>query len=774
MYFKNLTTKMNIKVKKRNGTLEEVDYNKIHKVLYWATEGIKNVCVSDIEVNAELHLYDGITTEEIHKVLIQSASELISEEYPNYEIVAGRLLMHLLRKNVYNTVKKIPHIKNLIQKNVDLGVYDSVLLDLYDEEELDTINDIINHERDFELTYAGAKQLMDKYLIQDRSSGEYYETPQFAFMLIGMVLFQNYKGNERLQYVRKFYNAVSKFKINLPTPVMCGVRTPNRQYSSCTLIDIGDNMESLIHSNAAVTKYTAKRAGIGLNAGRIRAVGSKIRGGEVVSTGVIPFLKWFTAATRCCTQNGVRGGNATTHYPFWHLEVEDLLVLKNNKGSEDNRVRTMDYSIQLNRLFYKRVQNKEGITLFSPHEVPDLYEAFAGDPDKFEELYIKYEEDPKVKKRKIGAIELFKNICAERIETGRIYIMNIDHCNTHGSFLDPIFMSNLCQEITLPTFPIQHIDDGEDTSSEIALCVLAALNFGTIKFNEIPSLCNIVVRALDFIIDHQDYPIKAAKKMKDRRSIGVGIINLAYFFAKRKLSYEDPEALDALHQFVESYQYHLLKASNELAKEKGACEMFDRTKYSEGILPIDTYNKNLDKICNTKLAFDWEELRESIKIHGLANSTLSAIMPSESSAVVSGATNGIEPPRELISFKKSKKSVLPCVVPEISKYGKFYTKAFDMDSNIGYLNVCGVIQKFIDQAISVNNYYSPDKYEDGNLPLSVVMKDLFHHYSIGGKTLYYANTDDGREEEKEENDKESEFNAPDNDSVGCEGGACSI
>lgn len=763
---------MNIKVKKRNGKLEDLNFDKIHKVLYWATEGIKNVNVSDIEVNAELHLYDGISTNEIHEVLIKSASELISVQHPNYQIVAGRLLMHLLRKNVFNTVKKVPHIKNIIKKNVEIGVYDKILLDIYNEEELDTINDIIDHSRDFELTYAGAKQLLDKYLIQDRSSDLFYETPQFAFMLIGMVLFQKYEGNERLQYVRKFYNAVSKFKINLPTPVMCGVRTPNRQYSSCTLIDIGDNLDSIIHSDAAITKYTSRRAGIGLNVGRIRAVGSKIRGGEVVSTGVIPYLKKFTASTRCCTQNGVRGGNATAYYPFWHLEVEDLLVLKNNKGSEDNRVRTMDYSIQLNKLFYKRVQEKQHITLFSPNEVPDLYESFSGNSDKFEQLYLACEDNPKLKKRKINALDFFKSICSERVETGRIYVMNIDHCNTHGSFKDPIYMSNLCAEIVLPTYPIQHIDDGDDTESEIALCVLAALNFGTIKLNEIPGLCQLLVRALDFIIDHQDYPIKAAEKMKKRRSIGVGIINLAYFFAKRKLSYEDPEALTALHEYVESYQYHLLKASNDLAKERGSCEWFHKTKYSDGILPIDTYNKNLDKICPNTLKQDWEGLRKCITEHGLANSALTAIMPSESSAVISGSTNGIEPPRDLISYKKSKKSKLPCVVPDIDKYGAYYTKAFDMESNIGYLNICGVIQKFIDQAISVNTYYVPNRYEDGNLPISIVMKDLFHHYSIGGKTLYYANTDDGKEEEKDETIKENEESQKYEDD--CAGGACKL
>ncbi len=756
----------NLKVEKRNGQLEELNYDKIHKVLYWATEGIKGVAVTDIEVNAKLYIKDGIKTSDIHKVLIDSAAELISVEQPNYQIVAARLLMHLLRKDVFGSVKNIPHIKDLIKKNVDEGIYDKNLL-RYDDEELDTINDFIKHERDFELQYAGAKQLLDKYLIQDRSKYQFFETPQFAFMLQGMIFFQDYPAAKRIQYIRKFYNAASRFKINLPTPVMCGVRTPNRQWSSCTLIDVGDDLDSITYSDAAVTFYTAKRAGIGLNVGRIRAVGSKIRGGEVVSTGVIPYLKKFTASTRCCTQNGVRGGNSTTHYPFWHLEVEELLVLKNNKGTEDNRVRTMDYSIQFNKTLYKRVQENKEITLFSPHEVPDLYEAFAGDPDEFENLYVKYEKDDSLVKRKISAMELFKAFCLERYETGRVYVMNIDHCNTHSSFTDKVFMSNLCQEITLPTKPILNLHQASD-DQEIALCVLAGVNMGNTKLNELPSVCDIIVRALDYIIDHQDYPVIHAEHMKKRRSIGVGLTNLAYFLAKKKMPYGSDEALEQVDTYVEAYQYALLKASNNLAKEKGACEWFNKTKYASGILPIDTYHKGVDKIIKHNPKLNWEELRENILEFGLANSTLTAIMPSESSAVVSGATNGIEPPRELLSYKKSKKAKLPIVAPEADRLKKHYTLAFDMPSNEGYIKTCAVIQKWTDQAISVNTYYSPLKYEDGNLPLSVVMKDVFLHYSLGGKTMYYAITDDGRKEDEETNTEETE------EPQACGAGGCTL
>ena len=754
----------NLKVEKRNGQLEELNYDKIHKVLYWATEGIKGVAVTDIEVNAKLFIKDGIKTSDIHKVLIDSAAELISVDNPNYQIVAARLLMHLLRKDVFGTVKNIPTLKELIEQNVKAGIYDKNLL-RYDDEELDTLNDFIKHERDFELQYAGAKQLLDKYLIQDRSNHKFFETPQFAFMLQGMIFFQDYPQEKRIQYVRKFYNAASRFKINLPTPVMCGVRTPNRQWSSCTLIDIGDDLDSIVYSDAAVTFYTAKRAGIGLNAGRIRAVGSKIRGGEVVHTGVIPFLKKLTSSTRCCTQNGVRGGNATTHYPYWHLEVEELLVLKNNKGTEDNRVRTMDYSIQFNKTFFKRVQNNGDITLFSPHEVPELYEAFAGDADEFEKLYIKYEGDESLRKRKVKAMDLFKSFCQERIETGRIYTMNIDHCNTHSSFNDKIFMSNLCQEITLPTKPIHNMHKASD-DQEIALCVLAGVNMGNTKVNELPGVCDLIVRALDYIIEYQDYPVIHAEHMKKRRSIGVGLTNLAYFLARKKMPYGSPDALEQVDTYVEAYQYALLKASNNLAKEKGACEWFNKTKYAKGILPIDTYHKGVDDVVKHNPKQDWESLRASIKEFGLANSTLTAIMPAESSAIVSGATNGIEPPRELLSYKKSKKAKLPIIVPEADRLKKYYTLAFDMESNEGYIKTCAVIQKWIDQAISANTYYSPLRYEDGNLPLSIVMKDIFLHYSLGGKTLYYANTDDGRKEDEEKESTGAE--------QGCDSGACTI
>jgi ribonucleoside-diphosphate reductase alpha chain len=735
---------MSIHITKRDGSSELLNYDKIHKVLFWGTEGLKDVTVSDIEMNAHLKIYDGITSNEIHQVLIQSCADLITEKTPNYQYVASKLLSYYLRKEVYNSAVDIPTIQYIMKKNIKSGVYDSIIENYYDDEELDTINDYIKHERDFTFSYAGIRQLIDKYLLKNRSTSEIFETPQIMYMMISMTLFKDYKGDKRLQYIRKFYNAISQFKINLPTPVMCGVRTCIRQYSSCTLVDVGDTMDSIIHSDAAITKYTSQRAGIGINVGRIRAVNSTIRHGEVVHTGVIPFLKKFAASVKSCTQNGIRGGSATVHYPFWHLEFEDLIVLKNNKGTEDNRVRTMDYSIQLNKTFYKRVKENKDITLFSPHEVPELYEAFFGDSDEFEKIYKKCEKDDSLKKKTIKAIDAFKTICSEKFETGRIYIMNVDHCNTHSSFLSKIYMSNLCQEITLPTDPIEHYDDGLGENGEISLCVLSGVNMGKVNIKELPNICDLIVRALDFVIENQSYPLNAAKKITKRRSIGVGVVNLAYFLAKNKTGYEDNKSIELVDEYFEHFQYNLITASVNLAKEFGKCEYSHLTKYSKGILPIDTYNKNIDSICNRPLSCDWETLRGELLEHGIRNSTLSAIMPSESSAVVSNATNGIEPPRSLVSFKKSKKGILTQVVPEIEKYKQYYTTAFDMKNNKGYLNICGVIQKYIDQAISVNNYYNPSKYEGGNQPISEIMTDIFYHYSLGGKTMYYSNTADGK------------------------------
>ena len=735
-----------LNVKKRNGRgLEPLNIDKIHEMVEYACEDISGVSSSQVEMNSGLQFYDGITTDEIQKILIKSASDLISLDNPNYQYVASRLLLFSLRKQIFRKLWDHPHIFTHVTKCIDKGVYDSEILQWYDKKDFDRMENWITHDRDYDFTYAGLRQVIDKYLVQDRSTGEVFETPQFMYMMISATLFAKYPKAKRMSYVKKYYDAISKFKINIPTPVMAGVRTPIRQYASCVLVDVDDTLPSIFSSDMAIGNYVAQRAGIGINAGRIRGINSRIRGGEVQHTGVVPFLKKFESTVKCCTQNGVRGGSATVHFPIWHQEIEDIIVLKNNKGTEDNRVRKLDYSIQFSKLFYERFINDEDITLFSPHEVPELYEAWG--TEAFDDLYTKAERKTSVKKKKVGAQELFFDLLKERAETGRIYIMNIDHCNTHSSFKDRVYMSNLCQEITLPTDPIQHIDG----KGEIALCILSAINVGKLNYLEdLDSLCDLAVRALEEIIDHQKYPVKAAEdSTKARRSLGIGYIGLAHYLAKQKVSYEDKAAWKEVDELTEAFQYYLLKASNNIAKEKGACEYFNRTKYSDGILPIDTYKKEVDEIVNRKLSMKWEQLRKDIKEFGLRHSTLSAQMPSESSSVVSNATNGIEPPRDYLSVKKSKKGTLKQIVPDYQRLKNFYTLLWDMKGNTGYINIVAVMQKYFDQAISGNWSYNPEHFEEGQVPISVMAQDLLTTYKLGWKTSYYQNTYDSKKDEDE-------------------------
>lgn len=746
-----------IKVKKRFGESEPFNLDKIHDVLFWATNNISNVSVSDIEVNLKLQLYDGIPSLKIHKLLISSAVDLISEEYPNYQIVASNLLNFYIRKDVFNTSDSLPSLLDVIKKNVELGIYDKEILEIYSEKEIIQLNGYIRHSRDYNFVYSGLQQVVDKYLIKDRHTKKLYETPQYMYMLISMTV-NGFVKNNRLKSVKEYYNLISTFKISLPTPIMSGVRSPSKQYSSCTLIDVGDDLKSIFNSNTAVGYYIANRAGVGLNFGRVRALGSKIRNGEVIHTGVIPFLKMFEASTRSCTQNGVRGGNSTTHFPFWHREIMDILPLKNNRGTDDNRVRKIDYSIQFNNLFYKRfVENKE-ISLFCPNDTGDLYELFFTDTDKFTEMYNKFESSD-LNRNKVMARDLFVNFCKERLETGRMYVMNVDHCNTHSSFLDTVYMSNLCQEITLPTSPIEDVNSDK---GEIALCVLSAINVSNLKKDSnIEAICYNILKSLDYIIDNQYYPVVSSEKIKKRRSVGIGITNLAYYLAKHGLRYDDKGSIELVDKLGETIQYFLLKASNRLAKERGKCEWFERTKYSKGILPIDTYNKNVDNICNRNLFYDWEELREDILKYGLRNSTLTAVMPCESSSLVSNSTNGIEPPRSLVSVKKSKQGLIPQVVPEIQKLKNKYTLAYNMKDNRGIINISAVLQKYFDQSISTNLYYNYQKYEENKIPMSEFVDDILYSYKMGLKTLYYSNTDDGK---TEDNLKE----------CGCDSGACKI
>ncbi|AIX24519.1 ribonucleotide reductase large subunit [Synechococcus phage ACG-2014g] len=736
-----------VHVVKRDGVSEPLNLDKIHVMVEHACNGLAGVSESQVEMNANLQFFDGIKTSDIQEILIRSANDLISLEAPNYQFVAARLLLFSLRKAVYNGHPDgHPPLKEHVEKCIDKKIYDSSILKKFTDEEWDILTDYIDQGRDFLFTYAGIRQVVDKYLVQDRSTGTVFETPQYMYMMIAATLFQDDDKFYRLEYIKKYYDAISKHRINIPTPVMAGVRTPLRQFASCVLVDVDDTLDSIFSSDMAIGYYVAQRAGIGINAGRIRGINAKIRDGEVQHTGVIPFLKKFESTVRCCTQNGIRGGSATVHFPIWHQEIEDILVLKNNKGTEDNRVRKLDYSIQISKLFYERFITDGEISLFSPHDVPGLYDAFG--TDDFDTLYRMHELNDAVPRKTIGAQELFLSILKERAETGRLYIMNIDHCNSHSSFKDKVNMSNLCQEITLPTDPLQHIDG----KGEIALCILSAINVGKLKsLDELDELCELAVRGLDALIDYQEYPVKAARESTvNRRSLGVGYIGLAHYLAKNGASYESTKAHDMVHKLTERFQYALLNASNHLAMEKGPCGYFGKTKYADGILPIDTYKNEVDEIVPNDLSCDWEFLRERIVQYGLRNSTLSAQMPSESSSVVSNATNGIEPPRAYLSVKKSKKGPLKQIVPQYTTLKNAYTLLWDMPNNDGYIKITAVIQKFFDQAISGNWSYNPENYPDNEVPVSVMANDLLNTYKYGWKTSYYQNTYDNKKDGDEE------------------------
>ena len=763
---------------KSDGSIEPINLDKVHRMVEAACDDVAGVSESSVEMNSGLQFYDGMTTKEIQSILIKSAADLISLESPNYQYVAARLLLFQVRKNVFNTKWKhsriYPALQDIVIRNINYGVYDEKLITYYDDEEWDKLDDYMKHDRDFLFTYAGLRQIVDKYLVQDRSSGKLYESPQYMYMLIAAVLFKEYPKETRLNYVKKYYDAISQFKINIPTPIMAGIRTPLRQFASCVLVDCDDSLDSIFSSDMAIGRYVAQRAGIGINAGRIRGLGSKIRGGEVQHTGVIPFLKKFESTVRCCTQNGVRGGSATVHFPIWHQEIEDILVLKNNKGSEDNRVRKLDYSIQISKLFYERFLKNEDISLFSPHQVPGLYDAYG--TDKFDEMYEKYERAYSIPKTKVNAQKLFMELLKERAETGRIYIMNIDHCNSHSSFWEDeakISMSNLCQEITLPTTPLTSQRDEE---GEIALCILSAINVGSMSndFKEMPELCDLAVRALDEVIDYQHYPVIAAElSTKKRRSLGIGYIGLAHFLAKNKVKYDDEDAFKLVHRLTEHFQFNLLKTSVELAKEKGDCDGWSDTKYFGGQMPIDHYKKDVDEIVKPEYECDWESLREELTIHGVRNSTLSAQMPSESSSVVSNETNGIEPPRDYLSIKKSKKGPLKQIVPGYPYLKNFYTLLWDMKDNDGYIKIVAIMQKFFDQSISGNWSYNPENYENNEVPLSVMAKDMLTSYKYGWKTVYYQNTYDSKTEDEVVEEPVSlvmEEELEDD----CESGACAI
>ncbi|WP_315708073.1 class 1a ribonucleoside-diphosphate reductase subunit alpha [Brenneria uluponensis] len=755
-------------VTKRDGSKERINLDKIHRVIAWAAEGLHNVSVSQVELRSHIQFYDGIKTADIHETIIKAAADLISRESPDYQYLAARLAIFHLRKKAYGQFEP-PSLYDHVVKMVGLGKYDHHLLDDYTPEEFTQMNMFIDHWRDMNFSYAAVKQLEGKYLVQNRVTGDIYESAQFLYLLVAACLFSGYPRETRLDYVKRFYDATSTFRISLPTPIMSGVRTPTRQFSSCVLIECGDSLDSINATSSAIVKYVSQRAGIGINAGRIRALGSPIRGGEAFHTGCIPFYKHFQTAVKSCSQGGVRGGAATLFYPLWHLEVESLLVLKNNRGVEGNRVRHLDYGVQLNKLMYQRLVKGEDITLFSPSDVPGLYDAFFADQDAFEQLYVKYEQDDSIRKKQIKAVELFSLMMQERASTGRIYIQNVDHCNTHSPFdaqVAPVRQSNLCLEIALPTKPL---NDVNDESGEIALCTLSAFNLGAIdSLDDLEELATLAVRSLDALLDYQDYPILAAKRgAMGRRTLGIGVINFAYYLAKNGVRYSDGSANNLTHRTFEAIQYYLLKASNALAREQGACPWFNETTYAQGLLPIDTYKRDLDAICSEPLHYDWDALRKDIKQYGLRNSTLSALMPSETSSQISNATNGIEPPRGYISVKASKDGILRQVVPEYERLKDAYELLWDMPNNDGYLQLVGLMQKFVDQAISSNTNYDPARFPSGRVPMKQLLKDLLTAYKFGVKTLYYQNTRDGAEDTQGDL-----LDTPQDD--GCESGACKI
>ena len=753
----------NLFVTKRNGEKEPIDLEKIHRVIAWAAANLDQVSVSQVELKSHIQFYDGIKTADIHETIIKAAADLISEETPDYQYLAARLAVFHLRKKAYGQFEP-PTLYEHVVKLVESGKYDQHLLVDYDESDFEHMSLFLDHSRDLNFSYAAVKQLEGKYLVQNRVNGEIYESAQFLYILVAACLFAKYPKETRLKYVEGFYNAISTFKISLPTPIMAGVRTPTRQFSSCVLIECDDSLDSINAASSAIVKYVSQRAGIGVNAGRIRALGSTIRNGEAFHTGCIPFYKHFQTAVKSCSQGGVRGGAATLFYPLWHLEVESLLVLKNNRGVEENRVRHLDYGVQFNKVMYQRLIKGGYITLFSPSDVPGLYDAFFEDQEKFEELYLQYENDESIRKKRIKAIELFTLFAQERASTGRIYLQNVDHCNTHSPFdpsKAPIRQSNLCLEIALPTKPMNEVND---ENGEIALCTLSAFNLGAIEsLDELEGLADLAVRALDSLLDYQDYPIPAARNASlARRTLGIGVINYAYYLAKNGLYYSNGSANNLTHKTFEAIQFYLLKATNLLAKEQGACPKFDETRLSQGILPIDTYKKTIDDITGEPLHLDWESLRKSIQEYGVRNSTVSALMPSETSSQISNATNGIEPPRGLISVKASKDGVLKQVVPEYQKLKDNYELLWNIPNNDGYLEIVGIMQKFIDQTISANTNYDPSKFEGGKVPVKQILKDLLTAYKLGVKTMYYHNTRDGASDDVEIEDDS------------CAGGACKI
>lgn len=755
-----------INITKRSGKKEPLDIAKISRVVAWACEDLSGVSTSDIEIQSQLKFYNGMSSNDIQETLISAAAELITEDAPNYQYVASRLINYHLRKLVYEQPEPVgfyDHITSVVKKKF----YTPEILEWYTKDELDYLGSVIDHDRDFQIAYAGMEQFRGKYLVKNRVTGQIFETPQMAYMLIAATLFHKYPAHSRLSWIKSYYDAISRFEISLPTPIMAGLRTKQRQFSSCVLIDSDDSLDSIIATAGAIVKYVANKAGIGINGGRLRALKSSVRDGDTATTGPREFWKFFQGAVKSVSQGGVRAAAATLYWPAWHLDFHDLIVLKNSNGTEFNRIKQLDYGVQMNRLMYERYQKGENITLFSPHEVPGLYEAFLADQDEFRRIYVEAEANPKYRKKTIPAKELVDTILMERLNTGRIYIMNVDHANEHGAFIPsiaPVSMSNLCVEILLHTKPLKHLYDPD---GEIALCILSAGNMGKIKNDkDAERIATLTVRGLDALIDYQEYLLPAAANSTlNRRNIGIGLINLAYWMAKNDMTYSEPDYAK-LDEFVEAWAYYLTKASVDLAEEFGPCPKWNETKYSLGVTPNMTYKKAIDTLTPHVERKDWSALRERMKTVGIRNSTLMAYMPAETSAQTSNSTNGLNPIPALVTSKKSGDGILKQVAPEAQRLKNKYQLKWTIPAS-DIIKVNAIFGKYADQAISTNTPYDPANYEKNEIPLSVLTQDMLTAYKFGLATLYYNETNDGAGEEPVENSQPEPEGTPEAECEAC-------
>ncbi len=736
-----------ITVVKRDGAREPLHIEKWQTQVAKVCQGIADVSQSMIEIKAQLHFYDGIKTTEIDGITLRAIVDLIDVEsnpdvgHTNYQYVAGKQRLSMLRKDVYGSYEP-PHLYEIVKKNVATGLYTPELLEWYDEADWNRMNDMLDHAKDEQYSYAAIEQLIEKYLVRNRTTGQVYETPQVRYMIAAAtVMHKEEPQSARMRLIKEYYNAASDGLFTLATPVLAGLGTPTKQFSSCVLIRSDDDLDSIFASGEMMAKYASKRAGIGLEIGRLRPLGSPIRGGEIMHTGMIPFLKKWFGDLRSCSQGGIRNASATVFYPIWHHKFDDLIVLKNNQGTEETRVRHMDYGVVLSAFFWRRFKNKENITFFDPNQVPDLYEAFYKDTARFEELYTKYEAQADLRKKVMPAEEVFKGgILKERTDTGRIYLVFIDNVMNQGPF-DPdyhtIYQSNLCCEILLPTKPFKRLDDSE---GRIALCTLGSINWGAFRHPEdMRRACRILQRSLCNILDYQDFlSIQSQLSNDEIQPLGIGITNLAYWHAKRGLEYGEKDALAEVKAWMEHQAFYLTEATVELAKERGRCKDSDKTWYGQGIFPWERRSKGVDELTNFDPELNWEGLRAEMRAYGVRNATLMAIAPVESSSVVINSTNGIEMPMSLISTKESKAGSFTQVVPEFHRLKNKYQLMWDQTDCVGYLKTAAVLQVYVDQSISTNTFYNPAHFADRKVPTTLIAKNLMlaHHWGI--KTFYYS------------------------------------